>query len=354
MALAKPEAQRLARQCFSVDIDLPSEVMTLARLWGGMGHVFRVRWKKPDPASMIVKLVDIRQADPKDRGDRRKIDSYTVEANFYRYYSADLQKLHNVALPTFLYEEQEELRTVTLCLTELNPLRTSTNHRDVLDWLARFHAATWHLDATAGTTCPSVQPRGTYWHLDTRPDEWADMRQHGWVGRLRRAARPIDTFLHSETTTELRSWVHGDAKEANVLETPPPNEGSAPCIAMCDFQYVGPGCPLQDVCYFLCSSGVAENTALVDYYYGQLNNYHCSGKQSSEVIDRNEFDFVLEVCYCDYMRFMCGWGQWGSDISKRVVSWLDLVDGGQLLDSEAAYDEAIQVAFVRAKSGLLK
>ena len=108
MALAKPEAQRLARQCFSVDIDLPSEVMTLARLWGGMGHVFRVRWKKQDPASMIVKLVDIRQADPKDRGDRRKIDSYTLEANIHRYDSADCQKLHNVALPTVLYEDGGE------------------------------------------------------------------------------------------------------------------------------------------------------------------------------------------------------------------------------------------------------
>ena len=63
---------------------------------------------------MIVALLDIREADPNYRGDRRKIDSYTLEANIYRYDSADYQKLHNVALPTVLYEDggEGELKAV--------------------------------------------------------------------------------------------------------------------------------------------------------------------------------------------------------------------------------------------------
>jgi len=52
----------------------------------------------------------------------------------------------------------------------------------------------------------------------------------------------------------------------------------------------------------------------------------------------------LELAYCDFCRFMSGWGYWGrmSAIQSRVRATLDKLDGGKDLGSESAYDEAIR------------
>ena len=49
----------------------------------------------------------------------------------------------------------------------------------------------------------------------------------------------------------------------------------------------------------------------------------------------------ISLALCDFQRFMCGWGQWGSDISILVIDVLDRLDGGKILNSEDDYRDAI-------------
>lgn len=323
MSLSKLEALRLAKICISEDISSVS-VSSIARLWGGMGQVYRVISSKTND-EFIVKYMDPRRMSPTPSlGDQRKLDSYVVEATFYRDYCEDLIR-KGVGLARFLHVEQNDGNKTILCLSVLENAPDDDYYELVLDWLAHFHAATWQDE------CRGLQEVATYWHLDTRPDEWSGMSTSGWEGRLRRAARAIDEFLKDGTT--IQSCVHGDAKDANVMW-----DAATKKVAMCDFQYVGRGCPLKDLCYFLCSNGVADDESYVDLYYEKL----CSKIKDASPPSRKEFDIVLELCYCDYLRFMCGWGQWGSDITGRVKKTLDKLDGGKDLGSEEAYREAIR------------
>jgi Ser/Thr protein kinase RdoA (MazF antagonist) len=111
------------------------------------------------------------------------------------------------------------------------------NSEHVMQWLAKFHAATWK-KSTNG-----VQPIGSYWHLDTRPSEWEDIPRSGWEGRLKLAARAIDNRLKRDP---LQCWIHGDTKDANILSARNKQEG----IAFCDFQYCGGGPPSKDLAYY--------------------------------------------------------------------------------------------------------
>jgi len=53
----------------------------------------------------------------------------------------------------------------------------------------------------------------------------------------------------------------------------------------------------------------------------------------------------LLIAFCDFQRFMCGWGEWGCDISDHVIEVLDRLDGGSKLPSEDAYREAMLQQF---------
>ena len=338
MSLSKSEALRFARLCISEDVSSVT-CSSIARLWGGMGHIYRIvnnnnnkknnHENDKDECTFVLKYMDPRLATTTKStnakisiGDQRKLDSYVVEAEFYRTNSNELRK-QGVGLARCLLVEENHGKTI-LCLSVLVNAPDNDNYYElVIEWLAHFHATTWNKD------CPTLQPVGTYWHLDTRPQEWRDMSDTGWEGRLKRAAPAVDRWLKD---TPIQSWVHGDVKDANVMW-----DGNK--VAMCDFQYVGRGCPLKDLCYFLCSSGVANDETLVDLYFEKL-----CGKLK-EPLNRSDFDVALELSYCDYLRFMCGWGQWGSDITDRVKAVLDKIDGGVNLGSEDAYTEAIDVAF---------
>jgi hypothetical protein len=50
-----------------------------------------------------------------------------------------------------------------------------------------------------------------------------------------------------------------------------------------------------------------------------------------------ELEESISLALCDLQRFMSGWGQWGSDISDKVIEVLDRLDGGRLLNSEDDY-----------------
>ena len=319
MALAKSEALRFAQLCLSEDVSSVKSVSPIASLWGGMGQVYKVVTKE---GNFVVKYMDPRRITSKGGrpsiGDQRKLDSYTVEATFYAKYSDQLLG-KGVGLARCLHVEQHDDNRIIICMSILENAPYDNYFPLAIEWLAHFHAVTWQQD------CPGLQEVGTYWHLDTRPQEWKGMRDDGWEGRLKRAAPAMDRWLKQ---TPIQSWVHGDAKDANIMW-----DGTK--MAMCDFQYVGRGCPMKDLCYFLCSNGIADDDQYVNLYYEKL----CS--KLNDPPSRHDFDVALELSYCDYLRFMCGWGCWGSDITTRVRKTLDKLDGGTKLGSDEAYFDAI-------------
>ena len=133
-----------------------------------------------------------------------------------------------------------------------------------LQWLANFHAVFMEISlsssATSTTTASSsssaaaseekdkakaglLWEAGTYWHLATRPDEFASMDDED---HLRTYAHAIDARLNRCRYTTL---VHGDAKSANFCFN-----SDLTAVAAVDFQYIGNGCGMKDVCYLLASS----------------------------------------------------------------------------------------------------
>jgi hypothetical protein len=285
-----------------------------------MGHIHELN---VGSTSLIVKYVDPDPDQLESFGGRRKAASYTVEAHFYEAYATDLIDNHGLHLPRPYLVECNGNR-ITICMSKLERAEGSGADKAVVVWLAKLHAATWGHDAEG------LQPVGSYWYLDTRPDEHASMPRNGWQGRLKRAARAIDSRLKRDP---MQCIIHGDAKEANILWC---NDGE---VAMCDFQYCGKGPPTRDLAYFLCTStDPDEEDALLLLYYEELI------KSLPDTVTRPSLEQVkesLELAYCDYARFMSGWGFWGNDVSKRVVKLLKRLDGGVDLGSDEAYEEAV-------------
>jgi Ser/Thr protein kinase RdoA (MazF antagonist) len=104
-----------------------------------------------------------------------------------------------------------------------------------LRWLAHFHARFLEVRPD------SLWNVGTYWHLATRPDELAALRD----AALRRAAPVFDERLNR---ARFRTLVHGDAKLQNFCFA-----DADDAVAAVDFQSVGGGVGVMDVAYCLSS-----------------------------------------------------------------------------------------------------
>lgn len=327
--MKQQEAVRLTQLCFpNAKCNAKIQIKTLCRLWAGMGHVYEVSFGRNANDKFIVKSVDPSQITD-SIGDCRKAASYKVEANFYQQYADNLMDVHELPLPRPYHVERNGNQTI-ICMPKLKPGSRNGGkvEEKVVKWLARLHAATW------GSNAEGLQHIGSYWYLDTRPEEHANMPRTGWQGRLKHAARAIDSRLQRDP---MQCIIHGDAKEANILWT---DVGE---LAMCDFQYCGKGPPTRDLAYFFCSSTNPEDEdALLQVYYEELI------KLLPDTVTKPTFEKLqesLEVAFCDYARFMAGWGWWGNDILRRVLAFLNRLDGGSDLGSEEAYDEAVRREF---------
>lgn len=275
-------------------------------LWSGYGQISRLALRNPVQNkqaldSVIVKLVSppATQNHPRgwntDASSKRKIQSYEIETNWYRQYATHGD--HRCAMPKH-YASHHGSGHTWLILEDLDkrfPVRhehlTIQQCKPCLRWLARFHAQHLHQSPVG------LWPTGTYWHLDTRKEEFDAME----AGKLKEAAIPIDQVLNS---TRFMSFVHGDAKVANFCFTKDSTE-----VAMVDFQYVGRGCGVKDVAYFLGSALSDEQCqlhadTLLDFYFSEL------GKN----VPPHDYE-LLETqwrelnCYAwaDFHRFLAGW-----------------------------------------------
>jgi aminoglycoside phosphotransferase (APT) family kinase protein len=177
---------------------------------------------------------------------------------------------------------------------------TDVELRACLAWLAHFHATFMHQPATG------LWEVGTYWHLATRPDELEVLED----GPLKRAAAAIDRRL---STSRFLTFVHGDAKLANFCFSPAGHR-----VAAVDFQYVGGGCGMKDVAYFISSclderESERQEQSLLDYYFGCLAEA-LAGAGVDVDVGALEADWraLYPVAWTDFYRFLKGWspGHW--------------------------------------------
>ena len=179
-----------------------------------------------------------------------------------------------------------------------------------IKWLANFHGY------CLGESSKGLWPTGTYWHLETRPDELEQLEEED----LKKAASAIDAKLKD---SKFQTLVHGDAKLANFCFS---DDGGN--VAAVDFQYVGGGCGMKDLAYFVGSCFRDEEAEererhVLNLYFEEL--FKCLkllGKSECQEELREDWESLYRVAWADFHRFMKGWspGHWKlSDYSERVT-----------------------------------
>jgi hypothetical protein len=289
---------------------------TIQSLWSGYGSIDRYRLIDAALPSVIVKHVRFPEADKAGKGhprgwggsqsDMRKRRSYEVETHWYRHWSTQCDSTCRVPRCLGIDADDDQVLMVLEDLSAggYSPIRGLAAPAEVgpiLSWLAHFHAQFMHRQPHG------LWPVGTYWHLDTRPDELRAMEDD----RLRNAAHWLDDTLSNAPYPTL---VHGDAKLANFLASP-----TGEAVAAVDFQYVGGGCAMKDVAYFISSCFDErdceryENT-LLDHYFDALRS--ALRRRRPDIHDLDEVERALRplypVAWTDFYRFLQGWspGHW--------------------------------------------
>ncbi len=310
--------QAILRSTNAVEV---TERDTIQQLWSGYGVLKRYELRWADVPSVVVKHICLKQDKAHPRGwntglsHQRKLKSYHVETAWYSRYANRCADPCHVAHCYACEDHGEEMLIV---LEDLNASgyagrRTSVTLAEVkacLRWLAYFHAT------YLGETPEGLWETGTYWHLETRPDELAALDDLP----LKQAAPALDRKLRE---CPFQTFVHGDAKLANFCFS---SDGTR--IAAVDFQYVGGGCGMKDVAYFIGSCVAEEDCAavegeLLDSYFASLREaVHVLGKDTDADALEEDWRALYPVAWTDFHRFIKGWspGHWKiNDYSEKVA-----------------------------------
>ncbi len=306
------------------------ELGVIQSLWSGYGSIVRYGLKGASLESVVVKHVSLPEAVAHPRGwntdhsHQRKLKSYEVETAWYRDWSARCGNgcrvpkclaLESVGHELIIVMEDLDASGFAGRLTSVGPVEL----RACLSWLAQFHATFIGVEPTG------LWGSGTYWHLETRPDELIVLEREDPA--LKTAARAIDLKLKASSYQTL---VHGDAKLANFCFS-----GGGESVAAVDFQYVGRGCGMKDVVYFIGSclrehECERQESALLDYYFAELGQA-LEQLQADLDIDDLEADWrvLFPVAWTDFHRFLKGWspGHWkingySERLAREVVAGL--------------------------------
>lgn len=281
-------------------------IMKIQELWSGYGSISRIFVGNTSVRSVILKHVvpPVNVRHPRgwntNKSDARKMKSYEVETNWYQRFS---QRCGASCRVPKLLEVWDEGVEKFILLEDLNdagyPLRKSNlslnRIHSCLKWLANFHAT------FLGDQPKDLWTVGTYWHLETRPDEWKKMER----GVLKDSAETIDRMLNACT---FKTFVHGDAKVANFCFSEESDK-----VAAVDFQYVGGGCGMKDVAYFLGSALSEEELAMLEDEL--LMIYFNALREAIDVrslpIDfqslESEWRRLYPLAWADFTRFLLGW-----------------------------------------------
>ena len=290
-------------------------------LWSGYGNINRIELVGAQFPSVIIKYVQPGEGDhPRgwntDLSHERKLKSYRVETQWYdRQRNRPSPILARIPKCIGLKSEGDE---TLLVLEDLDASgfagrRSSVNQiewQSCVRWLAAFHAE--HL----GLASEGLWESGTYWHLETRPDELEKLDDLP----LKKAASAIDAKLKASA---FQTLVHGDAKLANFCFS---SDGSE--VAAVDFQYVGGGCGMKDLASFVPScfrdeEAERRESEVLDFYFRELEVFvEWTGIKIRSPDLEADWRPLYRVAWADFHRFMKGWspGHWKlSDYSERVT-----------------------------------
>ena len=293
----------------------------LQELWSGYGEITRFRLVDAEIPSVVIKHIRLPEKSAHPRGwntdisHQRKIKSYEVESAWHQHWSGRADDA--AYIPRCLAIESRGEETL-IVLEDLNnsgfdSLRSSVSLEEMkvcLSWLANFHATYMGESPTHLWVC------GTYWHLDTRPDELEALDDLP----LKRAAAKLDQLLKQ---SPYQTFVHGDAKLANFCFS---KDGTK--VAAVDFQYVGGGCGMKDVAYFIGSCLHEEDC---EAFEAELLNHYFSALREALAIKKPELDAeaveenwktLFPIAWTDFHRFLKGWspGHWKiNSYSERLA-----------------------------------
>lgn len=318
-----------------------SRASLIQTLWSGYGACFRAILELHDakttegPLPVVVKCASPNDATQHPRGwssitgHQRKLKSFAIENNFYNHIQPFTNELCKT--PRSIAVETKENKTL-LVMEDLGATGYSettlslcvTQAKVVLHWLAEFHATFIGRRASLNVKKPDgenveVWREGTYWHLNTRHDEYNAMPS----SELKTRAQEISTLL---ANSKYQTLLHGDAKVANFCFTPHYTQ----CAAV-DFQYVGFGAGVKDVAYFL-GSALSDNdqrlfrdrclnvyfTALERALKRQCANSKTSITEEEIPLIVNEWRSLYSFACADFHRFLAGWSPNHTKINSEL------------------------------------
>ena len=313
------EVEEFVLECARASTHTSKDI--IQSLWSGYGKIERWRLSGSEYKQIITKQVIPEVGDhPRgwntDLSHQRKLKSYQVETNWYESIRNRDEPL--LARTPYCLGTKKVGDQVLLVLEDLDgsgfagrrSLISRSEWQACVRWLASFHLENMN-QSTEG-----LWESGTYWHLQTRPDELARLDD----ASLLENASAIDQKLKG---AKYQTLVHGDAKLANFCFNQKGTE-----VAAVDFQYIGGGCGMKDLAYFVGSCFRDEEAEriekeVLDFYFFQIrelveNEYFQISTGEIEA----DWRPLYRVAWADFHRFMKGWspGHWKlSDYSERVT-----------------------------------
>ena len=294
---------------------------TVQSLWSGYGSIERIGLENANYSTVIVKHVQPEGGShPRgwntDLSHQRKLKSYEVETNWYK--NPITNNIMNFArIPKCLGAEKYG-NNFLIVMEDLDSSgyrgrKSYVNEIELqacIKWLANFHGY------CLSKSSIGLWQTGTYWHLETRPDELEQLEEED----LKKGASTIDAKLKN---SKFQTLVHGDAKLANFCFS-----DNGENVAAVDFQYVGGGCGMKDLAYFVGSCFRDEEAEerekhVLNLYFEEL--FKCLkllGKSECQEEIREDWESLYRVAWADFHRFMKGWspGHWKlSDYGERVT-----------------------------------
>ena len=312
------------------------EIEVIQTLWSGYGEIARLRLYDAAIDTVVAKTVALPKAaeHPRgwntDRSHQRKIGSYQVECKWYTVFAAQCDASCRVPACLGALEDNDQFVMVLEDLdaagfsgrldyaSDVSEQAMHLYVRACIDWLAHFHARFLQVKPQG------LWAEGSYWHLATRPDEFAALPSDN----LKRYAAAIDSQL---SMCRWQTLIHGDAKLANfcfadaffdsavncAVNSPVDDVvNEAPQVAAVDFQYVGAGCGMKDLAYFISScyeEADCERLApkLLDDYFCALRKaleQSNKGLSPTELDDlEQEWRALYPLAWTDFYRFLKGW-----------------------------------------------
>jgi hypothetical protein len=299
------------------------ETEIIQSLWSDYGRISRYQLDDLPLNTVVVKFIALNQSTEHPKGwntdysHNRKVKSYQVETHWYKKWNHLC--LPNCRVPKFIGSFSKG-KDQWIILEDLNanfPVRKHqlefSEVKVCLKWLANFHVTFLNHNPSG------LWKVGTYWHLKTRPDEFKKMDHQA----LKSKAHLIDQILNEST---YQTIVHGDAKLANFCFS---ENGQQ--VAAVDFQYVGGGCGMKDVAYFLgscLSSSECElhQNELLDFYFFEFEK---ALKTSTLHIDfkdlEQEWRRLYPIACTDFTRFLLGWMPSHQKVNAYHLDLMDLV-----------------------------